>query len=272
MANTAIIVDGYFGNTRHALPSIPTNQVPPRSVGVHPFLTSKYDFANGVITGAYSHDLSMDFRVVSGYGKPTIATGSAGMGGRPVMLWPTTPTPRIAFENYMYIPINRCTFHMVYTVNGVDGGSGNRCIYSFMDKEATKFLAIYGTASGALPARITTGTGTITKLAVNTLTTKSYEMSFAPAVNRKEVLSITYDGSVANGTFTVFRNGVQINSWGDVGQFVFDGYGYLGTDVRSGTNSSDFKGELGGFYFDEKVRTPAEIVSFYNYMNAMFAA
>lgn len=267
MAATAITVPGAYNLVRTALPE---KDVPPYSNGINIWTALKYDATNGIVVNAWN-DPTTDFKKVDTFGAPTLIAGSSVMGTKQVMVWPTTPTPRVLMKNSIYLPINKFSMHMVFTVNGVDGGSGNRCIFSFIDKLATKYFSIYGTSSSAQPPRLNTAFGNIVELGTQTATITPYTISYTPATNRKEVMSVVYDATVTGGTFYVYYQGALINTFNNVGQFTLDGTGYLGADLRSSTNSSDFKGELGTFIIDEKARSVTEIAPIHTYLSTAFS-
>ncbi len=260
-----------FSKARQGIPTRPRNHVPPQPFGKHLYLPDKYNYEAGVIYDSWG-DEATDFKSVINFGKPTLEVGTAAMGGQKVWLFPsTTPDPRIVVRQTVGYPIKKWTASHVYTVNGIDGGSGNRCLHSFTDKLFTKYFCVYATSTSAGPARISTGFGLISPLGSQTVTPVNYDLTIPLAANRREILSIVYDGTVNGGTFIAYWNSVKINTYTNVGIFTLTGDLYLGTDVRSGTASSDFKGQMGDFILDEFVRTDEEIAALHSHLNKAFA-
>lgn len=265
-----------FSVRRQGIPAIPVNNVPPVAEGIHPYMPRKFDDPTGTIIDPWG-DASTDFKQLTNYGEPTYAAaGSVAMGLKPVLIWPGLPALRIVMKQVVNFAAKKFSFHIAYTVDGVMGGSGNRCAFSFVDSVRSKYLAFYATSSSAGPPRIVHGAGNpgdVNPLGSNSLATTARDITFASpilAAAQKEILTIQYDATVGGGTITVYRNGnpTPINTFSAVGIYALEGDFYLGADARSATNASDFKGELGYFIIDENVRTTSEITAIYNFLNA----
>lgn len=268
MAATAITVPGSYNTVRYSLPE---KDVPPFATGVNIWTAAKYNATTGVVVNPWN-DPSTDYTVVGTALKPDLITGSTAMGSKQIMKWINVPSARLLLKNTLYIPINKFTLSFCYTVDGVSGGSGNRCLFSFIDKLASKYFCIYGTTTSAGPPRITTGFGSIIELGTQTATPVTYDITYSSlAANRKEVLTVAYDGTVTGGTFYAYWNGVLVNTFTNVGQFTLEGSSYLGADLRSSTLTSDFKGELGCFMIEEKLRPASEVLANYTYLSTAFS-
>lgn len=282
MAKVTEISGENFGLVRPSIPTRPTNNIPPFAEGMHLYLPLKYSVATeaeGVTVGIIQDpwgDESTDFRQIAGFGRPNQIAGGAAMGTLPILQWVSTPTPRVGFKQVVDYPSERFSLHFVYTVNGVIGGSGNRCLFSLIGKNLDKFLCFYATSSSEGPPRITTGFGAVTPLSSNAaITGTNYNLTFGTerplAANQKEALSFVYDGTEPGGAVYVYRNSALINTFSSIGDFTLEGEAFLGVDARSGTNASDFKGEMGISIIDENFRSAADIPAIHTYLNKAFS-
>lgn len=255
----------------------PTNHLPPVTEGNHLYLAHKLKnvAAEGepvqmAVVDPWG-DETTDFLQVPGYLAPvkqnsTIPT----MGGQEVLFYTLPSSGRIVMRQYVAWPTKKWTFSAVYTVNGIAGGSGNRCLFSLLDKAYTKYLCIYATTTSEGPAKIITGTGNISPLGVNTAASVSNTIPFTLAANTKEIFSYVYDGTAFGGRFYVYRNGALIVTLDNIGVYTLEGEAYLGTDVRSGTASSDFKGEIGDAHLTEYALSPEEVTALHTQLNKAF--